>query len=176
MSRRQAVKLMVIVLGPGQSGLLSDSLVEPPKILLCERTSAAGDRGTDLRKLGRELPTSVRLRAGELDYFGPLLGFFSVALSILVGRQCKHFAAKLGKAGLDRRVGEGGVHVPVKRVDDFGRHVLRRADTGPRARLETRHEVAQYGDVREPLPTRRGGHRQRARPAGPDMFDGGGHG
>src|SRR5262245_66401404 len=93
------------------------------------------------------LPRSIRLRAGELDYFGPLLGFFRDALSILVGRQCKHFAAKLGKACLDRRVREGGVDVPVERVDDFGRHVLRRADTGPRARLETRHDVAQYGDL-----------------------------
>src|SRR6516165_681150 len=109
---------MVIALGPRQSGLL-------------ERT---------LRKLGRELPRSVRLYAGELDYFGPLVGFFRDALSVLAGRERKHFAAKLSKACLDRRVGEGGVDLPVERVDDFGRRVLRRADTGPRARLETRHE------------------------------------
>jgi hypothetical protein len=42
----------------------------------------------------------------ELDYFGPLLGFFRDALSVLAGRQRKHSAAKLGKACLDRRVGE----------------------------------------------------------------------
>src|SRR5262249_45496026 len=81
----------------------------------------------------------------------PLLGFFRNALSVLAGRQREHFAAKLGKACLDRRVGEGGVDLPVERVDDFGRRVLRRADTRPRARLETRHEVAQCGAVGKPL-------------------------
>ena len=128
-----------------------------------------------MRKRKRELPRSVRLCARELDYFGPLLGFFRDALSVLARRQRKHLAAKLGKACLDCRVGEGGIDLPVERVDDFGRRVLRRADTGPRVRLETRHEVAQCGDVGKPLPARRGGHRQRAQPAGPDMFDGRGH-
>ena len=62
-----------------------------------------------MQKLGRELPRSVRLRAGELDYFGPLLGFYRDALSVLAGGQRKHFAAKLGKACFDRRVGEGAL-------------------------------------------------------------------
>src|SRR6516225_9570126 len=48
---------MVIVLGPGQSGLLSDPLVDPPKILLRERTSAArGILERTLRKLGENCP------------------------------------------------------------------------------------------------------------------------
>src|SRR5262249_61701957 len=50
-----------------------------------------------------------------------------------------------------------------------------RADAGPRARLETRHKVAKWRDVGKRRQPCRGGHSQRAQPAGPDMFDGGGH-
>src|SRR5262245_8835774 len=93
----------------------------PPKILLRKRTSAAGIEERILQKLGRESPKSIRLRAGEIDYFGPLLRFFRDAFSVLAGRQRKHFAAKVGKACLDRRVDEDGVDLPVERFDDFGR-------------------------------------------------------
>src|SRR5262249_53172142 len=86
----------------------------------------------------------LRLGAGELDYLGPLVGFFRDASCVLAGRQRKHLAAKVGNAWLDRGVSEDGVDLPVERVDDFGGCVLRRADTGPRARLETRYEVAKW--------------------------------
>src|SRR5215475_15062777 len=108
-----------------------------------------GAHGTDVAETWTGITRSVRLRAGELDYFGPLLGFFRDALSVLAGRQRKHLAAKLGKACLDRRIGEGDVDLPVERVDDFGRRALRRADPGPRICLQTRHEVAKCGNVAE---------------------------
>src|SRR5262245_29187137 len=106
---------MVIVLDPGQSGaterLAGRSL---PKSFFVNELRRQGIVERTLRKLGRELPRSVRLRAGELDYFGPLLGFFRDALSVLAGRQPKHFAAKLGKACLNRWVGESGVDLPIE--------------------------------------------------------------
>src|SRR5262245_63932591 len=117
----------------------------------------------------------LRLGAGELDYLGPLVGFFRDASCVLAGRQRKHLAAKVGNAWLDRGVSEDGVNLPVERVDDFGGRVLRRADTGPRARLETRYEVAKWWDVGKRLQARRGRHRQWAQPAGPDVFYGGRH-
>src|SRR5262249_20214837 len=90
---------------------------------------------------------SVRLRAGELDYLGPLRRFFRNALSVLGGRECKDHPTKVGNARLNLGVDEAAVNLPVELGDDFGRTVLRRADTGPRARLETRHEVAEWRDV-----------------------------
>src|SRR5262249_52495785 len=117
----------------------------------------------------------LRLGAGELDYLGPLVGFFRDAPCVLAERQRKHLAAKVGNACLDLWVSEDGVDLPVERVDDFGGRVLRRADTGPRARLETRYEVAKWRDVGKRLQARRGGHRQGAQPAGPDVFYGGRH-
>src|SRR5215472_5049415 len=141
---------MVILLDPGQSGATERLAGRPlPKSFFVNKHRRQGIVERTLRKRGRDLPRSVRLRAGELDYFGPLLGFFRDALSVLAGRQRKHLAAKLGKACLDRRVGEGDVDLPVERVDDFGRRVLRRADAGPRARLETRHKVAKWRDLRK---------------------------
>ena len=41
----------------------------------------------------------------------------------------------------------------------------------PRARLVARHEIAHGRDVRQRLRARRGGHRQRAQLAGPDVLD-----
>ena len=46
-----------------------------------------------------------------------------------------------------------------------------RADAGPRARLVARQEIATVGNVGEPLQARRGGHRQWAQPAGPNVLD-----
>jgi hypothetical protein len=48
----------------------------------------------------------LRLGAGELDYLGPLVGFFRDASCVLAGRQRKHLAAKVGNAWLDRGVSE----------------------------------------------------------------------
>src|SRR5262245_10419828 len=90
---------------------------------------------------------SVRLRARELDDLCPFVGFFRNAPCVLARRERKHLAAKVGKACLHLRVGEGGIDLPVERVDDLRRRVLRRADAGPRARLKTRHTVAKWRDV-----------------------------
>ena len=46
----------------------------------------------------------------------------------------------------------------------------------PCARLVARHEIANGRDVRQHLRARRGGHRQRAQLAGPDVLDRRGHG
>jgi hypothetical protein len=82
-------------LGPGQSGeqsreLLSDSLVDPPKILLRERTSAAGDSRNGIYGTPPCVPL-VRLDVCELDYLGPLLYVIRDTL------------AEVGIASTDRR-------------------------------------------------------------------------
>jgi hypothetical protein len=56
-------------------------------------------------------------------------------------------------------------------VNDFGGRIFGRADAGPEARLVARDEITHGRDVRQRLRARRGGHRQRANFAGPDVFD-----
>ena len=43
---------------------------------------------------------SVRLRAGKLDHFGPLLGFVGNKLSKVGGRDDKHRCSQIGKTAL----------------------------------------------------------------------------
>src|SRR5262245_29239736 len=115
-------------------------------------------RVTGLMDTGRVFLGLVRLRACKLDDLCPFVSFFRNAPCVLAGRERKHLATKVGKAYLYLRVGEGGIDLPVERVDDFRRRVLRRADAGPRARLETRHKVAKWRDVGKRRQPRRGGH------------------
>ena len=80
-------------------------------------------------------------------------------------------AAQVGKPRLHLGIGEARVDLLVEPVDDLGGRVLGRADAIPAARLVARHEFAHGRDVRQRLRARRGGHRQCAQLAGPDVLD-----
>src|SRR5262249_22964846 len=68
-------------------------------------------------------------------------------------------------------IGKGRVDLLVELVNNLSRRAIVRTDAVPSARLVTRHELCQGGDVRQRLGARRGRHRQGAEFACPDVFD-----
>src|SRR5204863_1782181 len=62
-------------------------------------------------------------------------------------------------------------NLAIELIDDVEWRSLWCADAGPRAGLETGHELRDWRDVREGLQAGRGVHRERAQPAGSDVRD-----
>src|SRR5262249_31309226 len=114
---------------------------------------------------------SVRLDAGELDHLAPLLRFVGYELSKVGRRAWKRGGAQVGKPHLHLGIGKARIDLVVELVNNLGRRVFRRADAGPEARLVAWQELTHGRDVRQCLRARRGGHRQRAKFAGSDVFD-----
>jgi hypothetical protein len=63
---------------------------------------------------------SFRPDAGELDHFGPLLGFADDELSKISWRAGHRRDAEIGKPCLDGRVRHGSIDLAVEQGDDFG--------------------------------------------------------
>src|SRR6266513_2039094 len=114
---------------------------------------------------------SLCLDARELDHLGPLFGFIRDELSEVSGRARKRRAAEVGKTSFHSWIGETCVDFLIELVDDFSRCVLGAANPGPGTCLIVRHEVTHGRNVGESLRAHRGGHRERAKPAGPDVLD-----
>jgi hypothetical protein len=71
---------------------------------------------------------SVRLDVREFDHLGPLLSLLGDQLIEIRRRARKRGRAQLCGAGLNLRIGEGGIDLAVELVDDLGRCVLGRTD------------------------------------------------
>ena len=75
----------------------------------------------------------LRLNVRELDHLRPPLGLLSNELTEFRGRHHQNRAAHVFQPSLDRRIGECGIDLAVKQIDDFVRRVGRRADPRPAA-------------------------------------------
>src|SRR6516164_8362861 len=71
----------------------------------------------------------LRLRAGELHHFAPLLDFRRDELAEIGGSGGKHGGAEVRIPRLDVGIGKSSIDRPIERVDDFGRRVPGRAYT-----------------------------------------------
>src|SRR5262249_48790153 len=114
---------------------------------------------------------SPGLCAGELDYFAPLLGIVSDDLAEIRDRAGKYHAPKVGKPRLQLGISEPRIDLAIELINDLGRRVFGRTEANPLARLETRHEIAHSGDIRQCLWAHRCGHCQGAQPTSPNVFD-----
>src|SRR5215468_10822553 len=120
---------------------------------------------------GLTKPASLRLDVEGPDHLAPLVGLFGDELTEVGGRACKQYAAHFSQPCLDLRVSKARVDCVVEFLDEFGRRVLGCTETQPRAGLVTCYELANRRNIRQSLQARCIGHRQRAQPAGPDVFD-----
>src|SRR5215471_16039099 len=114
---------------------------------------------------------SIRLSPRELDHLGPLLGFLSDELAEVGRRERERGVAEVGNPRPDPRIGEARVDLPVELVDHLNGRIPGRTDAVPRARLVAWHEVAYGRDVQQRVRALRGGDRQRAQRARPDIPD-----
>src|SRR5262249_13146252 len=94
---------------------------------------------------------SLGLCAGELDYFAPLLGIVSDELAEVRDRAGKYHAPKVGKPRLQLGISEPRIDLAIELINDLGRCIFGRTEANPLASLETRHEIAHSGDIRECL-------------------------
>src|SRR5271169_245668 len=140
-----------------------------------KRTLAGGIRRSGNMKYRARLPGSVHLGAGELDDLGPLLGFDGDEFS-KVGRQHRHgHATEVRKVRLYPGISEARINLSVEPFDDLGGRVLGRTDAMPRTGLVASYELTDSWNVRQGHRAHCRRHRQRAKLAGPDEFDGSGH-
>src|SRR2546422_6440334 len=100
-------------------------------------------------------PLSLSLDVRKLHHLAPFLGFVGYELTELGGRAPDRDAAKLSEPRFRHGVGEGHVDLIVELVDDLDGRGPGRAEAMPGTRLITRHYVANCGDVRQSLPSRR---------------------
>src|SRR5262249_1928361 len=94
---------------------------------------------------------SLGLCARELGYFAPLLGIVSDELAEVPDRAGQYNAAKGGKPPLQLGISEPRIDLAIELINDLGRCVFGRTEANPLARLETRHEIAHSGDIRQCL-------------------------
>src|SRR5262245_17957268 len=94
---------------------------------------------------------SLGLCARELDYFAPFLGIVSDELAEVGDRAGKYHAPKVGKPRLQLGISEPRIDLAIELINDLGRRVFGRTEANPLARLETRHEIAHSGDIRQCL-------------------------
>src|SRR5262249_18707787 len=113
----------------------------------------------------------VHLDVERPHHLAPLLGLLGKELREIGRRAGKRHAAGLGKPCPEAGIGEGGVDLPVERIDDLSRRVLRCADADPGTRLITGYKVRYGRDLRQRCRARRGGHRERAYRSRPDVAD-----
>src|SRR5262245_20636062 len=114
---------------------------------------------------------SLRLDVEGPDDVAPLLRFVGDELAEVGGRTDEWCATQIGEPRLDLMIGESGVDLGVELLDDPDRRGLRCADAGPGARLVARHKFTDSRDIGQHLRTSRGGHREGAQLADPDVFD-----
>ena len=75
---------------------------------------------------GRDSVGSLRLDAGGLDHFGPLLGFGSNVLAKISRWATERCGAEVGKPRLHPGIGQGRVDCPVEGFDNLCRRALSR--------------------------------------------------
>src|SRR5262245_20614152 len=151
---------------------------------ICPQAAVTADTG-GLSQSGHQCPAfaeralrnidsgsaSLRLDVGLPDHLGPLLGFVGDELTEVAGRASKRRAIQISELCLDLGISERRVDLLVELFDNLNGRVSRRADTPPSTRLVAWHELAYSRDIGQPLPTRRGRHRQRSQLAGLDVRD-----
>src|ERR1700730_15240320 len=86
---------------------------------------------------------SFRLGTGELDHFGPFLGFFGDELTEVGGRTGLHYAAEISEPCPRLGVSQRSVDLPVEPVDNLGGWVPGRTYAEQRACLVARHEFGE---------------------------------
>src|SRR5215813_12088399 len=101
---------------------------------------------------------SFRLDVGPPDHLCPLCRVVRDELLEVGGRAAKRRASLLDKPGLDNRIGDSGVDLPVEIFNDLGGRAPRRANSIPCTRLIARDEIAHGWDVRQCLQANRRGH------------------
>src|SRR5262245_23469272 len=94
---------------------------------------------------------SLGLCARELDYFAPFLGIVSDELAEVGDRAGKYHAPNVGEPRLQLGISEPRIDLAIELINDLGRRVFGRTEANPLARLETRHEIAHSGDIRQCL-------------------------
>src|SRR5262249_25485532 len=95
--------------------------------------------------------SSLRLRAREPHYLGPLLGLIKNQLAEVGGRTGNHCAPEVGKSRLHLGVGEACIDLLVEPVNDLGSCVLGCANAKIRARLIARDKTVYGRDIRQRL-------------------------
>src|SRR5262249_43101402 len=173
MSRRQALRLMVIVLGPGQSGLLTDSLVDPsqnPSSVNEHRRQGIVER--TLRKLGGNCPDQSGFAPENLI----TLAHFSVSAAMRFPYSLGDSASTSPPSSAKRALIVGSARAALisrLSVSMISARVFFGAPIPAHALVsKPGTKSPSVGTSGSPCQSRRGGHRQRAQPAGPDMFDG----
>src|SRR5262249_25605757 len=144
---------------PGGTARLFDHLVST-------RHSPNGSYGTLVR-----VTASVCFDVRRPDHLAPLLGFSGDEPAEVGNRAWKCGGAPLGKPRVRLGIGKGRVDLRVELVHDLGWRVARRADAGPKAKLIARHKFGNRRPVRQHRRACRDGYCQRAKFAGPDVFD-----
>ena len=81
-------------------------------------------------------------------HFSPLLGIAYEQSFKFGGRALERGATELTKPRIEGRIGKAGINLLVKQFDDVRRRLSTRRDTEPNARLITRDEFADCGDIR----------------------------
>src|SRR5262245_58800270 len=101
---------------------------------------------------------SFRFEARELHNLCPLFCVFRNEFAELGGRAQKRRSAQGCQSGLEHRLGERRVDLPIELVDNIAWGAPRRADTTPVTCLEARHEIAHPRDLWQGLRARLGLH------------------
>src|SRR5262249_18418423 len=81
---------------------------------------------TDVTEYWAAVDGSLRLDAGELHHFGPLLGFAGEETAEVGGRAGQHRSTHVGQSRLRLGVGEDCINLHVEPPDDLRRRVPRR--------------------------------------------------
>src|SRR5215813_2358867 len=101
-----------------------------------------------------EYRRSFRLDVGRPDHPRPLLGLVGDELAKVGRRARKHRRAQIGNPRLQLGISEPCIDLAIELINDLGRCVFGRTEANPLARLETRHEIAHSGDIRQYLRAR----------------------
>src|SRR5262245_12006711 len=115
-------------------------------------------------------PGLLRLDVGRPNHLAPLLGFVGDELAEVGRRANKHRAAEVSKPRLQPRIGNTGVNLLVKLLDNVGWRASRCANTSECTRLKTWHGIADGWNVWEWIQPRNGCHAERAQLARFDVF------
>ena len=140
-------------------------IIHPPFLDLAWR------KGSFITSLSRKCDASFRLNVGRSDHLAPFLGFCGDELSEVGGRPRSTVAPKSASRVFILGSARAALTSLIELLDDLRGCVLGNAHSIPCARLVARHEIAHGWQVRQRLRACRGGDRQRAQRAGPDVLD-----
>src|SRR5262249_40484162 len=87
----------------------------------------------------------------ELHHLAPFLGVVGDELAEVGRRAGEHLSAQVGNTSLQLGIGEPRIDLLIKLSEDLGRPFFGRTKANPLARLETAHEIAHSGDIRQCL-------------------------